>query len=407
MPSTSPVVTTSAELLGSILRAAQSGNPLPAWDAAAPRIEQERAAVRRLITAVGAPPVYGFNTLLGHMDGSRMAETAQDDLLNQHLVGTPEDSGHLFRRLMVAAKLQQASCGGSGLSAAAYQALRASFSYSRSASGAWAHSYSSGDVVPGAWMVKDLLEHELDALREGDLIALINGHWVGAAWGFRALLEALPLLAGAVDAAEEAARDMRMGGRQLPVSLRDLGPVKSAIELAVGQTVEALGARLTVGSANPHFTFPGTARPAAEARSGNQFLDYGLTFALTNLIQAQALANGLLQRAIQHWSDGRQDGSAALVQPPKVAQAILEQGESQTAQLPARFSGADSHGIEDLRDLATPTALQSLRLNPTTVELTDIWHRASGIQVADTNFRHRLEVIAFGCVTDDALREVA
>jgi hypothetical protein len=50
------------------------------------------------------------------------------------------------------------------------------------------------------------------------------------------------------------------------------------------------------------------------------------------------------------------------VQPPKVAQALVERARLVAGQLPAHFAGSESNGIEDLRDLSLLTAQNVLEL---------------------------------------------
>lgn len=151
--------------------------------------------------------------------------------------------------------------------------------------------------------------------------------------------------------------------------------------------------RLGAGSANPYFVH---SEAQTTAHSGNQFLDFELPFALTNLVQTQLLTLGLWQRAIQHWSDGHQDGAHAIVQPPKVAQAYVERALQEAGGLPSKFTGSDSEGIEDLRDLTVQTAIQSLQLGKYNQALESLWNSIQG-PTGDVQDRLRtLETAAFG-----------
>lgn len=383
---------------GALLDATLTGQTTPVWEDAATRVGSERSAVETHVTATNAPPVYGFNTLLGHMDGTASTDSSQTELLKQHLVGPEEMAAPLFRRLLVGAKLHQAAQGGSGISRPAYLALLRSFQREAPATGAWSASYGAGDVVPGAWLVSDLLQHDLGELKNGDLIALINGSWVGAAWGLAALASSLEGLAAVQAAVDTATEDMFLGGRQLPVSLRDAEPMQAAFLHAARSVSDAIGARLGNGSANPYFTFAPSVMDTApvSSHSGNQFLDYVLPFALTNLVQAQLLALGVWQRCIQHWADGRQNGVHALVQPPKVAQAILEQARASAAAMPAQFVGSDSQGIEDLRDNTVATAMTSLHLGQYLKDMEHVWTSAGAPAPVCCGQLPELELTAFG-----------
>lgn len=383
---------------GALLDAALNGQTNPAWEASVTRVTSERDAVESHVTAPDAPLVYGFNTLLAPLEGTAATASSQMELLKQHLVGPKEVAGPTFRRLLVGAKISQVSHGGSGVSRSAYLGLLRSFQRSGPAIGAWTASCGSGDVVPGAWVVQDLLQHDLGDLQNGDLIALTSGSWVGAAWGLAALASSLQDFAAVQAAVDSATEDMFLGGRQLPVSLRDAEPMRYAFLHAVRAVSDAVGERLGTGSANPYFTFAPSLLDTAPvaSHSGNQFLDYVLPFSLTNLIQAQLLALGVWQRCIQHWADGQQSEGHALVQPPRVAQAILEQAHRTAGLLPAQFVGADSRGIEDLRDNTAATALTSLRLGRQLKDMEHVWTAAGAPAPDGCGQLPELELTAFG-----------
>src|SRR5699024_5423250 len=142
------------------------------------------------------PRVYGFNTLLGHLDGIDSGSDSQRNLLQAHLVGSRQSLPAGWGRLLVACKLSQLPVGGSGIHPQTYNWLsRLNWPDEVHLSGAWTSSYGSGDVVPGAWFVEALVkEFGLKLEFPGDLICLINGNYVSTAVGLVAYQAAVRVL---------------------------------------------------------------------------------------------------------------------------------------------------------------------------------------------------------------------
>ncbi|HJA37918.1 MAG TPA: hypothetical protein H9793_02880, partial [Candidatus Brevibacterium intestinigallinarum] len=107
-----------------VLTAVLEGTPPDAWAAGAARVEDERTSIDRLLASTPLPRIYGFTTLLGHLDDHGASAEDQWTLLDAHLVGTPTRQTAPFGQLLAACKVEQASHGGSGMSPAAFDALR-------------------------------------------------------------------------------------------------------------------------------------------------------------------------------------------------------------------------------------------------------------------------------------------
>jgi hypothetical protein len=345
--------------------AALAGESIAEWQGAESRIAADHEAVLRLLTERPDLPVYGFSTLLGHLDDVDGRDSSRD-LLRAHLLGPLTVLEGDVLRLISACKAEQLSHGGSGVSPDAYRVVRAAATETGpAAEGSWTTSYGSGDVVPAAWWMATLLGRSgLDPERPGEVIALINGTFVSTAATILAgarLADAAGRLLSALDAASGATLKAFPDGRQRPVSLRDPEPVVAAVTSALADLGAAADRRLAGPSANPLFEVEGAqARP----RSQSSFLDYRATWALTAATQATLLAIGAAQRIAEHVTRSRlaESPDPALVQPPKVLQAILERALVVGGALPGRFSGADSDGVEDLRDLSLISALRLLDL---------------------------------------------
>jgi len=351
-------------LVGQVLHSALTGDPCPEWTLAKGKIADERRLVMDLVRSESHPRVYGFTTMVGHLDRHGLNPTDQMSVLRHHLVGTSFPAPELFRRLLTATQLARLSLGETGVSPQAFDATISALSRtgSRPCVGAWSASYGSGDVIPAAWWIDDLLHNELDCLRQGDFICLVNGNWVSSAWAIVALSRAVGCFAQCQSVAAQAAMLYPAHGGQLPISLRDSTPVKQAFRYALTAVCDAVSHRLSSPNGNPLFRLAGDRLTAV---SQNSFLEYRLTMALTSLLQAAHLGLSVWQRLILHTSTAiGQNTSVAEypVQPAKQAQAVLELTRLQAGMLPIQFSGSDSEGVEDLRDLSLATAEAVLRV---------------------------------------------
>lgn len=371
------------------------------WLVCVDQIRDERTKVERLLEPDSPDRVYGFNTLLGHLDNQVSSSTDFSQLLDAHAIGPTSESNRDFFTLVSLCKVEQLHHGGTGIHPETYLDLVGSLGRLTGGGRASSASYGSGDVVPAAWWVRDLIANDvLGGTQAGDLICLINGNFYSTAFAIGVTLElcsflaeflarysnaaALPVISAEQHALpDELAAFFRRppaaSTSQLPVSLRDAGPILAAITSSIDHLGESIERRLSRPSGNPlfHFTDKG-----AEVQSQSSFLDFTLTFALTNAIQVTHLAIGLTQRLLAHLGDA-DDNSIALVQPPKVGQAIVEIADLRAGMLPARFTGADSLGIEDVRDLALASGKSLQELLEIAREQLDLFDEASAAGAND------------------------
>lgn len=358
------------------------------WIESASRIADERSQIDAALEAGSLGPVYGFTTLLGQLDTADTFDLAQKALLESHLIGRLEWLPEEWFRAISAVKLEQLSRGGSGLSPAAFAALLDGFGREGGARGAWWDSYGCGDVVPGAWWASIALDEKArENLRPGDLIALINGHFVAAASLLMAgreleqLVESsLPLVESVLSGTEAVDRNPHL---QIPVSGR---PPQHAVALGrstVASLYSTVEGALQSFSGNPIFEFSSTDLTGeVTARSVSLFLNFDSAVRVSSALQSVKLISALATRAISRECERKlaeSEGVAKLrfIQPPKVAAAIH-------AELCAASSGRsaafihESEGLEDIADGALSAsrdlhgALSRLR------SLTDLLHAAVG-----------------------------
>lgn len=360
----------------------------PAWISAQGKISDQRLQVDSHLAA-SPKPVYGFTTLLGHLDQHAASVADQKNLLDAHLVGTRSPLADGERRLAWGVKLEQLSHGGSGIGPEAYSALLDEFEAVRPiVQGNWTGSYGSGDVVPAAWLTAGLPGATTKYLdTPGNLIALINGHFFSTAKSVSSALRLLFELAHlmTVWAPEYLTTSNDKSGAQgvgafrqrvptqRPVSTRDPGSMLATIDSCIRQLRFALEHRLSTPSFNPLWVE--TEANQLLPLSNNNFLDHRLTLALTNAVQLAHLSAGLWQRLIIHEAENeaRTEPLPHLVQPPKIAQALIEEMNLCCSTMPARFSGHESAGIEDIRDLSLLTANMLDRATQYLAQLRHLW----------------------------------
>ncbi|MDO5723535.1 MAG: hypothetical protein Q4P33_03925 [Flaviflexus sp.] len=255
----------------------------------------------------------------------------------------------------------------------------------------------------------------------GDVMALINGHFVSTAVGLIAVLDAIRELLGilcalssigqvpvresgsiAVQLASQLAREgiapKEGGNRQLPVSLRDVSPYIDEIVASLQDVLKALENRLSATSCNPLFVDGGSM-----AVSQNSYLDFRLTSAMSALIQSQFLLVSLGQRIIYHLTNQQSAATPVEtdVQPAKVANAIIEEMNLRNSQ-PRRFGGSDSQGIEDMRDLSLLVSTNVLQNNRYIRRISSIIGSVSGelINIRAGDRLTMLRAVGLHCMTE-------
>lgn len=345
-------------------------------------IRAQRAAVEDLLNPVDqAPPrVYGFNTLLGHLDHLDTERNYQARLLDAHLIGRRVRMTADVLDTATLVKVMQLAHGGSGVSSGTYEALLSRCFSAHDSYGAFWDSYGSGDVVPAAWWLVNVLgESAPQQFAPGDLIALLNGTFFSTATAICLLEQVVSigarLLSRCAMRCSWPVVEQRhpllvaLGGGapkiktaiQEPVSLRDLEPIVKALDSAVWILGEAIERRLSAASANPLFVF--TSR-GVTAHSQNSFLDVTLTMALASVATGIGFVLAALQRLTEHASAvelRRDPRRVEMVQPPKVSQAVLQEA-LRVAGTSVLTSIGESSGVEDLADGSLAATRQLLEL---------------------------------------------
>lgn len=378
-----------------------SQHTLPdAMRAATARIARERAWVEELLKDERGGSIYGFNTELGHRDFVTVKARAENDLQRaifaSHDISPTQALGVYPRHiaaLIGCVKVFQLSHGGSGISAETYEHIIKKVTdptfFPQIPAG---QSYSSGDVLPANHWAGAVFALDSDApyrLKQGEMIALINGNFIHtalAAGNYWELGEALKwvVVAGAyagrvcdldrinfireLPGDKEAARGaldylMRTSGDrksrstspQHAVSIRAIPDV--IIEFcsahhALGREVDAM---LLMPSANPLFDWQ-----RKEVFSSPSFLAIGLALAQNKMIEALLMVlrasvarvsfilSGRVAKIPEDGLDPAAEVGLGLIQVPKEMTAVVESVYQTYGRRGFASGGATSYGIEDL-----------------------------------------------------------
>jgi hypothetical protein len=206
---------------------------------------------------------------------------------------------------------------------------------------------------------------DVDRLRQGDVIAGINGNHVST--GIAVLALGL-----AVDAAQavvswlRAHRTSALGPHrsQPPVSLRDAAPLDALLADAVADCERALDRRLSTSAANPRFVLDDTGAVSVRTTSG--FVDHALSSSLISLRTALLLTSHHL--VALHSELERTQGSAATLtlQYTKVLGALQSRLVQRFGGGPPQLRPVDSgsDGLEDTADHSLHLAVDIAEVAP-------------------------------------------
>lgn len=369
-----------------ILRAADTGE-LPNELRDVGGITTERSGIDDYLTASGHR-VYGFNTFLGQRDDADASGDYQDELLKGHLVGRTYDLDLATFRAITVAKLYQAQAGGSGISAGGYRTALDAWDHNLPVrTGAWQDYYGAGDVIPGSWWIKCMLEGSDPAspvtrmpsthLRPGDLIAMMSGSFVSTGFAVTALEEFIdfagnalwaltrhchaphPALASAGEMdgifLDHCINPRRSVDVQSSVVVRDAAPFTAAAVSAVTTLSQAIDTRLRQPSANPWFDVSPETGLCQGHYSQSSFMDLRVSSALN--VTADALR--FLAAAVKALMEVDHSPTESQIRLPKAAEVLIEE---LTVQPSSRFAIRESGGLEDIcdRTLARAGHLRSM-----------------------------------------------
>lgn len=318
----------------------------------------ERVSIENFLDSEARPVVYGFTTLFGHLDHIPADQTSQSRLLKAHLIGPVETLPGEWAEILLRVKVANLAQGGSGLHPHTFEALTGAISslsqdpQSLGAwSGNWLSSYGSGDVVPGAWLVQQLSSKvNIQLSHPGDLIALINGHFVSSTAALLNAVRFLVLAQETLSAMSDCFQSLHTS-TQLPVTLRDIAPLRETIEITQVQLFEAIHARVNSPSANPLFSFTSG---EVTAVSQSSFLDFSLTGAIAQAIQTVAQACVYLKASVQHAGRLEAESSSMRIQNVKIIEDHIR--EIASLVIPTNFSFSESNGVEDIGDQSLRSA---------------------------------------------------
>lgn len=380
---------------------------------ASDRVHREFCWYQQAIATSGRH-IYGATTMTGHLDARNLSAQDVDRLqaliLETHHIGSAPYFDDAEARLIGYAKAVAVATGGTGLSREVYvhllHCLADEHFRPRIPSAA---SYSCGDVIPGAHWARAMLDHDdfshAHPLRPGEALGLINGVFVDlgtsvallpplracigdmlinarlAARCFgqsraeflqpaRTASHALPAMAFVIgDMPRESS-----GHGQAPVSLRATPELVDVVLSCYRSLVETLDSHLSHGSANP-FVSMEAGQVLSQASFMSPVLSVTKSAACESILFAmwacQSRILAIAARLEAEMPAGM--GNMAIVQVPKLAQAVLEDARMGAGRRAFASGGATSQGIEDLwsHGVSLTTQLKSLL---------HAWRRLEGAQ---------------------------
>lgn len=332
------------------LLSARDGIRPPQWEGKVSLIREVRSEIEQFLENGGH--AYGFSTFLGHLDRHPVDARQSQQILQAHIVGVGSIVDAATIRSISVMKICQLTQGLSGISEERYSALVSSFGQEKDSHLDFDASYGSGDVVCASWWVKAVLG-DFEEYQAGDVIALINGHFIvpGLLLHHRSVFRDLFLKAiHLVERVRSTVPEEQ--GVQLPVSLRDLTPFRRYMEGILREFDETLVACANEGSGNPLFIYGAN---GVEAVSNSSFLGFGVSGMICQLGDLARLASAYLRSATLSLSRLKEAEAtspleaAYFVQFPKVSKAYLDQ-VSDILSDSITYAQTESEGIEDIGD---------------------------------------------------------
>lgn len=324
------------------------------------QLSREREAIDKLIDSDNPPAIYGFTTLLGHLDNQSMTAEAQQDLLQVHLVGPEEYLPASYCNLLAVVKTRQLLNGGTGVSPEAFSML-SNTSWNEPVGGNWLGSYGSGDVVPGAWFVKALMQENPGiVLKPGDLIAFMSGNFSSVAVSIvgSATMDGMHNDIDSIAAVVDNTLSEHDGSIQRSVSTRDMSPMFNELHDSSRQLKDSIIDALQRQSGNPLFVVNDE---GATPVSNSSFLDFNLRASLIRATHATAIAHTYLLGMTRSVEKLQSESSTTLVQPTKIMSANHKRLEEVSAGLTSSYSIVESGGVEDVCDLTIHGAMALLK----------------------------------------------
>lgn len=380
---------------------------------ASARVSDESSWYQQAIATSGRD-IYGATTMTGHLDARSLApadvDRLQATILDTHQIGSAPYFDVTEARLIGYAKAVAVASGGTGLSGEVYaHLLRCLADPGFQPQVPCTASYSCGDVIPGAHWARAMLDHDgfsgSHPLQPGEALALINGMFVDIGSSVALLPPLRACIAGMLANARLAARcfgqsreeflqpartatstapamafvvgDMpgrACSPRQAPVSLRATPELVDTVLSCYRGLVDTLDSHLSHGSANP-FVSMEAGQVLSQASFMSPVLSVAKSAACESILFAMWACQSRILAIATRLEADLPAGTAnmAIVQIPKLSQAVLEEARLRAGRRAFASGGATSQGVEDLWSHGVSLTAQ-LKC------LLDSWGRLEGAQ---------------------------
>lgn len=386
------MITDMLQLLNDIVQK----NEMSEWDKAKKKIVIEYDRLLATISSETPPFIYGVTSLVGHMDSIKLAPKEimafQKELINNHNLDIGFDYYNGWEnKCILFAKIQNYSKGGSACSVELYESLlNAYFNEDVELKIPKRSSYSCGDVIPGSFFAKAIIENmesKGQEIKIKDGISLINGNYISLGLSLSTVAAQLSILDEMIDNSIEYYSVSKADTGALHSKLHNVGfvkhtseymtellgkqnhPVQDAVSVrSTVQTIEVMYESiqelsvfllklLDKPSDNPLFF------SEDQILSNASFMSPTLTVKISGVIEALLFTGWVIERRIHFLLSGKYShislnmstdvNRLGLIQVPKLATNILEEARLRLSRRPFAAGSTTSYGIEDVWTLTT------------------------------------------------------
>lgn len=364
---------------------------MPHWNQARKTIIIEYNRLLDIVSNDNPPFIYGVTSLVGHMDSSILTPDEivafQKELIYNHNLDMGYDYYNNWEnKCILFAKIQSFSKGGSACSIELYETLLSAYlNQEVDLKIPRKSSYSCGDVIPGSFFAKSIIENmesKGETIKIKDGISLVNGNYISVGFSLSTVTAQLSILDEMIDNSIIFYSMSKSDTGALNHKLFNKGFVKSASEYmlelighqshpiqnsisvrATIQTVEVLYESIHELSV---FLLKLLDRPSDnplffnndQILSNASFMSPTHTVKISGVVEALLFTGWVVERRIHFLLSGKyshiplnasnEENRLGIIQVPKLVTSILEETRLRLSRRPFAGGSSTSYGVEDV-----------------------------------------------------------